>query len=211
MSSVKVLELIGRLEILRQERPDGARPVDAELETVGRCRSCSRPVLWGKFKGKPHPFDLDGATHFSTCPEAEDWRERRRRARAEANGEAAERPDGPQAGPEEIGRPGAFQGPAFVGSVYRMKRDWPALDVKAGDVGITVEVYRGGANLLFGNGESCGYSDDELAQYCVRVGDLGPIYRFANVIALRFDFDRGVFRQAFLDAERLGKSGGAGA
>ncbi len=43
---------------------------------LGSCRSCGEPVLWGKLKDRPHPFNLDGTSHFSTCEQAEQWRQR---------------------------------------------------------------------------------------------------------------------------------------
>lgn len=53
--------------------------------TLGQCRSgdCNAPIFWGDLNGNPHPFNLDGSSHFSTCPDAERWRqisERRRMA-----------------------------------------------------------------------------------------------------------------------------------
>lgn len=47
------------------------RQPEAEL---GQCRSCHAPVFWGRLCGSAHPFDLDGESHFSTCPDAERWR-----------------------------------------------------------------------------------------------------------------------------------------
>lgn len=43
---------------------------------LGNCRSCQAPVLWGELKDRPHPFDLDGKSHFSTCKHAGQWRKR---------------------------------------------------------------------------------------------------------------------------------------
>ena len=38
------------------------------------CNSCGAPIKWVKtLKGKFHPVDLDGETHFATCPHSKDW------------------------------------------------------------------------------------------------------------------------------------------
>ena len=58
---------------------------------LGQCRSdrCRAPIWWGQIAGAPHPFDLDGVSHFATCPDAEAWRARARQkeiaARAQTN------------------------------------------------------------------------------------------------------------------------------
>ena len=42
---------------------------------VGECRSCFSKVVWVRLEsGKTPPFDADGASHFSTCPQAADWK-----------------------------------------------------------------------------------------------------------------------------------------
>lgn len=49
-----------------------------QLGEPGRCRSCSAQVFWIKVRtGKLMPMDQDGASHFSTCPEASEWRRAR--------------------------------------------------------------------------------------------------------------------------------------
>lgn len=52
------------------ERPaDNAQP--------SPCRSCSSPVLWVRTVHKKWaPLNSDGTSHFSTCPDAENWRKR---------------------------------------------------------------------------------------------------------------------------------------
>ncbi len=47
---------------------------------MSACRSCGAAVVWGELAGKPHPFDEDGTSHFSTCPQADEWRTEHRRA-----------------------------------------------------------------------------------------------------------------------------------
>lgn len=42
----------------------------------GNCRSCHAEILWATHDvtGRRHPFDLDGTSHFATCPQASSWR-----------------------------------------------------------------------------------------------------------------------------------------
>lgn len=43
------------------------------------CRSCGAEIKCGKTpSGKPCPFDLDGQSHFATCPQADGWRARKK-------------------------------------------------------------------------------------------------------------------------------------
>lgn len=44
------------------------------------CRSCGAPIVWGELGARPHPFNPDGASHFSTCPQADAWRTAHREA-----------------------------------------------------------------------------------------------------------------------------------
>lgn len=38
---------------------------------IGQCRSCRAPVQWCTTpSGKPAPVDVDGTSHFATCPQA---------------------------------------------------------------------------------------------------------------------------------------------
>ena len=40
----------------------------------GLCRSCQQPIYWAKtVKGKSHPLNLDGQSHFGSCPHAKTW------------------------------------------------------------------------------------------------------------------------------------------
>ena len=41
-----------------------------------KCRSCDAMIMWKPHPttGKLHPFNLDGVSHFSNCPQAEEWR-----------------------------------------------------------------------------------------------------------------------------------------
>lgn len=49
------------------------------IQGTGRCRSCGAPIAWAKYgvDGKSAPFNPDGTSHFSNCPQAEDWRKSR--------------------------------------------------------------------------------------------------------------------------------------
>ncbi len=40
----------------------------------GKCRSCGVAILWATTKkGKAHPLNEDGSSHFGTCPQAQNW------------------------------------------------------------------------------------------------------------------------------------------
>ncbi len=50
--------------------PEGYLP-----DNLGACRSCGASILWCVTpKGRKAPVNLDGSSHFSTCPTAERWR-----------------------------------------------------------------------------------------------------------------------------------------
>ena len=42
------------------------------------CRGCQRTIEWGELFGKRHPFNLDGTSHFESCPNADAFRKGRR-------------------------------------------------------------------------------------------------------------------------------------
>lgn len=48
----------------------------------GVCRSCHAEIAWGlTAKGKRMPYNLDGSSHFGTCPEAAQWSRKNQRKR----------------------------------------------------------------------------------------------------------------------------------
>ncbi|MES2210935.1 MAG: hypothetical protein V4515_12255 [Chloroflexota bacterium] len=52
--------------------PEGWTP-----DNIGRCRSCSAEVLWCLTpNGKKAPLNADGTSHFSNCPQSDQWRRR---------------------------------------------------------------------------------------------------------------------------------------
>jgi hypothetical protein len=60
--------------------PEGYVPGDVALCRGARCR---RPVLWARtIAGRAIPLDRSGDAHFSTCPDAAEFRGRRSTARA---------------------------------------------------------------------------------------------------------------------------------
>ena len=48
------------------------------FQGVGRCRSCGAPIAWAQHEhtGRRAPFNPDGTSHFSDCPQANEWRRR---------------------------------------------------------------------------------------------------------------------------------------
>lgn len=58
-----------------------AYPEGWEPSSFGTCRSCKAAVLWCVTPaGKRSPVNADGTSHFSTCPQADNWRKPRPRA-----------------------------------------------------------------------------------------------------------------------------------
>lgn len=50
---------------------------DGSVGDAGTCRSCGAVIAWVKTKnGKSAPMNLDGTSHFATCPNADAWRKR---------------------------------------------------------------------------------------------------------------------------------------
>ena len=42
---------------------------------ASRCRSCNAPIEWREnANGNWEPLNLNGVSHFETCPEAKNWR-----------------------------------------------------------------------------------------------------------------------------------------
>jgi hypothetical protein len=51
-------------------------------ERVTFCRSCHASIVYRTAPwGRPHPVNLDGGSHFGTCPKADEYRGRRREKR----------------------------------------------------------------------------------------------------------------------------------
>ena len=52
-----------------------------QLDKVTHCNKarggCGAQIRWGTMFGKRHPFNLDGTSHFDTCPEADGFRKGR--------------------------------------------------------------------------------------------------------------------------------------
>lgn len=38
-----------------------------------RCRGCNAVIKWGQKDGRSHPYNLDGESHFKTCPKRGDF------------------------------------------------------------------------------------------------------------------------------------------
>jgi hypothetical protein len=65
-------------ELLWQGTQGKANRLGKERQT--KCRSCGEPIIWKPYPttGKMHPFNLDGTSHFSTCPQAKNWRRKKK-------------------------------------------------------------------------------------------------------------------------------------
>ena len=45
--------------------------------SVSVCKGCGESIEWGRMFGKRHPFNLDGTSHFDSCPNAAAFRKGR--------------------------------------------------------------------------------------------------------------------------------------
>ena len=56
------------------------------MNTETKCKSCGKPIEWKPFPstGKLHPYNLDGTSHFSTCPHAHQWRDKSKQKKSPA-------------------------------------------------------------------------------------------------------------------------------
>jgi len=61
-------------------RPISDPPPPADLSAPTQCRSCRAQIRWGQRGPKKHPFNLNGSSHFDTCPDAERWRPKKKEA-----------------------------------------------------------------------------------------------------------------------------------
>ena len=53
---------------------DSRPTLDAREGDKGACRGCGAAIIWGRTKkGKICPYNLDGTSHFGTCPKAGDF------------------------------------------------------------------------------------------------------------------------------------------
>ena len=95
----------------------------------------------------------------------------------------------------------------WVGSIVRLKKE--CLGNPAGTTGICYEVYelggREGHSFIFENGRYDGFSPKEVDMFLEELGSYMPFegYQFKNVIQLTEDFRRGVFDEAFSEAQLL--------
>jgi hypothetical protein len=73
------------------------------------------------------------------------------------------------------------------------------MGVKAGDAGYCFEVYDQGTavQVIFENGDYCGYNSDEIPRMLRHVGESGLHYPFTSVIQLSMDYRRGWFALPF--------------
>lgn len=44
------------------------------MSKEAECRGCHAKIKWGRLEGKPHPYNPDGESHFTTCPKAKEFR-----------------------------------------------------------------------------------------------------------------------------------------
>ena len=67
-------DLIGERELRRAAE----KKMEALLKVIGdnkRCRGCDAEVYWIRTKaGRPAPYNTDGTSHFSNCPNATAFR-----------------------------------------------------------------------------------------------------------------------------------------
>ncbi len=88
-----------------------------------------------------------------------------------------------------------------TGTVVKLKIN--CLGNNPGTIGVVFEEYDlgepGGSQVIFENGEHCGFSPSEQEDFFVKIGfdyDIAD-YRFTNVIQLSRDFENGRFDSVF--------------
>lgn len=77
--AVRSVPQLGMDELFPEEPDWGGWTIPAgwQPDNVGHCRSCGAPVLWCLTpRGKKAPINSDGSSHFSNCPQSEQWRKR---------------------------------------------------------------------------------------------------------------------------------------
>lgn len=58
-------------------KPCCSRNYSKSFKRGVKCGLCKKPMRWGRGEdGSPHPFDLDGRSHFTTCVFATKGRKR---------------------------------------------------------------------------------------------------------------------------------------
>lgn len=63
------------IPVPQQATPQPQHHSPAQLTQNGQCKSCNAPISWGKTDGgKNHPYNLNGTSHFETCPNAKQHR-----------------------------------------------------------------------------------------------------------------------------------------
>jgi hypothetical protein len=61
----------------------------------GRCASCDAPISWLRTPtGRMGPWNVDGTSHFASCPEANRWRKRKGPAPRDAAVTVRDAPEG---------------------------------------------------------------------------------------------------------------------
>lgn len=68
-------------EVLVLRRSNFSAEVNEGSGSGDNCRSCGAVIFWDKHPktGRPHPFNADGTSHFATCPNAKEWRGKKRK------------------------------------------------------------------------------------------------------------------------------------
>ncbi|GMW01485.1 MAG: hypothetical protein AMXMBFR84_26220 [Candidatus Hydrogenedentota bacterium] len=60
-----------------EELSKNVKGILSAIGDYGFCRGCNQPVTWVKHRnGKPTPYNEDGSNHFSTCPNADNFRKK---------------------------------------------------------------------------------------------------------------------------------------
>lgn len=90
-----------------------------------------------------------------------------------------------------------------VGTVVRLRV--PCLGNKMGTIGVGINDYGDGCQVIFPNGEYDGFSEEEQHEFLDVIGTETSVsgYRFQNVMKLSDDYRRGLFDKAFEFKETL--------
>lgn len=85
-----------------------------------------------------------------------------------------------------------------VGDIVKLKVD--CLGNSQGDIGVVINKYQGGVQVIFANGEYDGFSDEEQKKMLERTGHDSYLenYQFTNVMQLTKDYNLGAFDDVFV-------------
>ena len=75
VTEAKLLERVAVLEAEVERAYEVMRMLLERVGDPGQCSGCNVPIYWVRYKGgRVGPHNLDGVSHFATCPKADQFR-----------------------------------------------------------------------------------------------------------------------------------------